>query len=237
VLAATGLYGIDFVNHSLQVLNAKIELKGIENLPANGRCIFASNHPLGGLDGLLIIKAIHEHYGAGKAIVNDILMNVKNLEPVFLPVNKHGALSKEYARIMDEAYSSSIPIITFPAGLCSRKIKGKIVDLKWHRNFISKSVSYNRPIVPMHFSGQNSNFFYNLSNFRKKIGVKANIEMLYLVDEMVKQQGKVFRLTIGKAIEPEVFKTKYSQAEWALNIQQYVQTKLVNNTIEPFISC
>lgn len=231
-LSQTQLEGTKFLDYVLNKFGTKLVIKGAENLPVNGRCIFACNHPLGGLDGMLIINELNKHYGAGKAIVNDILMNVKNLENVFLPVNKHGALTKNYAYILNNAFESNIPILTFPAGFCSRKIKGEIIDLTWNRNFISKAISYNRPIVPLHITGKNSNFFYNLSNFRKKIRLKANIEMLYLVDEMLKQKGKTFAITIGKPINPELLKQHYTPKQWALKIQNYVHTILPFNNID-----
>jgi len=162
---------------------------------------------LGGLEGLVLMKLIGNHYGDVRVIINDLLMNVKNLACVFIPVNKVGANSREYAKKMDEAFASDIPIVTFPAGLCSRKISGKIVDLAWKKSFLHKALQYQRDIVPIHTDGRNSNFFYNLANLRKGLGIKANIEMMFLVNELYHQYNKTIRCTIGKPVEWQILKS------------------------------
>jgi hypothetical protein len=171
------------IEAGLKHFEIKFKVTGQENIPKSGRYIFVSNHPLGGLDGLVFIYELSKHFENIKFPVNDILTNIKNLSGIFLPVNKHGGQAKEAARIIEESYASDCQILYFPAGLCSRKSKGIIKDLQWQKSFISKSVQHKRDIVPAFFSGRNSNFFYNLANLRKLLGIKANIEMLYLADE------------------------------------------------------
>ena len=188
---------------------------GAENIPASGRYIFVSNHPLGGLDGLVFIYELSKYYKSLKFPVNDILMTIRNLSGVFLPINKHGSQEREAVRLIEEAYASDSQILYYPAGLCSRKKKGVIRDLQWHKSFISKSIQYKRDVVPAYFSGRNSDFFYNLSNIRNFLGIKANIEMLYLVDELFKQKGKAIDLVFGKAIPWQTFDKSRSAAEWA----------------------
>jgi putative hemolysin len=117
--------------------------------------------------------------------------------------------------MIEEAYASGSQMLYYPAGLCSRKKKGIIRDLQWHKSFISKSVQYKRDIVPAYFSGRNSNFFYNLSNIRNLLGIKANIEMLYLVDELFRQKGKEIDLIFGKAIPWQTFDQSRPASEWA----------------------
>jgi putative hemolysin len=147
--------------------------------------------------------------------VNDILTNIQNLSGIFLPVNKHGPQGKEAARRIEEAYSSASQILYFPAGLCSRKRKSIITDLQWHKSFITKAIQHKRDIIPAFFSGRNSDFFYNLSNIRKLIGIKANIEMLYLADEMFRQRGKEIRLVFGEKIPWQTFDRNKTAPEWA----------------------
>lgn len=214
-------YGVDFADGSLQGFGSKFEAVGLENVPSSGRFIFASNHPLGGLDGLIFMSVVRKKFPNLKFIVNDLLLNVKNLEPVFIPVNKHGKQSVSYVAAIDKAYASDEQMLYFPAGLCSRKIKGQITDLPWHKNFIVKAVKYQRDVIPVYFEGRNSNFFYNLSNFRKALGIKANIEMFYLVDEMFKQNKKFIRLYFGKPIPYRTFDHSKTPAEWA----NYVRTE------------
>lgn len=208
------LYDLDYVNQGLKELGTSYTVEGLENVPETGRFIFAGNHPLGGLDGLVLMSAVGRKFRNVKFIVNDLLLNLKNMDGVFVPVNKHGRQTTDYARKIDDTYRSDAQILYFPAGLCSRKIKGKITDLEWQRNFITKAIEYERDIVPFFFVARNSNFFYNLGNIRKKLGIKANVEMFYLVDEMYKQRHKKIHLIIGKPISYKVFDNSKSKKEW-----------------------
>lgn len=205
----------EFIEAGLNFFNIKYNVFGKENIPSDGRYIFVSNHPLGGLDGLVFIYELSKYFRNIKFPVNDILMNIKNLSGIFLPVNKHGAQAKESVMMIEEAYSSDSQILYYPAGLCSRKKKGVIRDLQWHKSFISKAIQHKRDVVPAFFSGRNSNFFYNLSNIRNFLGIKANIEMLYLVDELFRQKGKAIDLVFGKSIPWQTFDHARSQPEWA----------------------
>lgn len=199
----------------LDFLKINYKVTGSEKIPAEGRFIFVSNHPLGGLDGVVFIDELSKHFKDIKFPVNDILTYIGNLSGIFLPVNKHGSQGKEAAKIMDAAYASGSQILYFPAGLCSRKRRGVIKDLQWHKNFISKAVFHKRDIIPAYFSGRNSDFFYNLSNIRKLIGIKANIEMLYLADEMFRQKDKEIHLVFGERIPWQTFDKSKTFPEWA----------------------
>jgi putative hemolysin len=199
----------------LKFLEIKYSVKGEINLPAGGRNIFVSNHPLGGLDGLIFIYELSKHYREIRFPVNDILTNIENLNGIFIPVNKHGSQGKEAAKLIEESYASDSQILYFPAGLCSRKKRGAIKDLVWHKNFITKAVAHKRDIVPAFFSGRNSSFFYNLSNIRNFFGLRANIEMLYLADEMFRQKGKEIDLVFGQPIPWETFDKSKTPVEWA----------------------
>ena len=205
----------EFIKAGLDYFNIRYSVWGVENIPASGRYIFVSNHPLGGLDGLVFIYELSKHFNELKFPVNDILMNITNLSGIFLPVNKHGGQDREAVRKIEGAYASDSQVLYFPAGLCSRKKKGIIRDLQWHKSFITKAVQYKRDIVPAYFSGRNSGFFYNLSNIRNFLGIKANIEMLYLADELFKQKGKKIDLIFGKTIPWQTFNHKKTPVEWA----------------------
>jgi putative hemolysin len=220
----------ELIAAGLMHFEIKFRVTGSENIPKSGRYIFVSNHPLGGLDGLVFIYELSKHFHDIKFPVNDILTNIKNLSGIFLPINKHGAQAKEAAILIEEAYSSGSQILYFPAGLCSRKKRGVIKDLKWHKSFISKAIQHKRDIVPAFFSGRNSDFFYNLANIRKLFGLKANIEMLYLADEMFKQKDKEINLVFGKPIPWETFDKTRSAMEWA----DWVKSKSYD--LESFIS-
>ena len=171
------LSGLDFVDALIQYLGVEVELTGVENIPPTASVIFAANHPLGGLDGIAFMHAIGRYRRDVKFLVNDILMNIGNLEPLFIPVNKVGGQAKDGIIAIDQAYASDNALLVFPAGLVSRKIKGEIADLEWKKSFINKAKKYNRDIVPVYIEGKNSNFFYNLARLRQKIGLMVNLEM------------------------------------------------------------
>jgi len=216
------LKGIEFIDAVLRFMDVKYQVEGIENISPDGRYLFASNHPLGGLDGMILIHLLGQKYHDVKFPVNDLLMNLTQLHSVFIPVNKHGAQSPQNARILEQAYSSNTQILYFPAGLCSRKQKGIIEDLEWKKSFISKAVNHHRDIVPIYFSGRNSNFFYNLARLRTFFGVKANIEMLYLVDEMYKQKGKSITVRIGTPFSYKMFDSSRQPKVWANWVKERV---------------
>jgi len=214
--------GVDFVKNALAFMQVTYETYGLENIPAEGRFIFVSNHPLGGLDGLVFIKVIGEIFPEIRFPVNDLLLNIPGLNSIFLPINKHGQQSRDAVRAIEEAYASDAQILYFPAGLCSRKRKGRIVDLEWKKHFITKAVEYKRDVIPVYFSGKNSNFFYNLSNLRILLGIKANLEMIYLPDEMFRQKGKKLSLTIGPPMPYTLFDKSRTPAQWAEYVKERV---------------
>lgn len=208
--------GVAFMQELIGYFDLTLELVNEENIPTEGRFIFASNHPLGGLDGICLSAIIGARYGGKiRYLVNDLLLYLSNLRSIFVPVNKHGAQGKKNAKKIDEAYASDNQIVTFPAGLCSRKQHGKIQDTEWKKSFIQKAVEHRRDVVPVYFEGRNSNFFYCLANLRKTLGIKMNYEMIYLPDEMFRSKHKTFRIYFGKPISWETFDTSRKPAEWA----------------------
>lgn len=208
--------GVAFMQELIGYFDLNLELVNEENIPAEGRYIFASNHPLGGLDGICLSAVIGGRFdGKIRYLVNDLLLYLSNLRSIFVPINKHGAQGKKNAALIEEAYASDNQIITFPAGLCSRKQNGKIQDTEWKKSFIQKAVEYRRDIVPVFFEGRNSNFFYRLANLRKALGIKMNYEMIYLPDEMFKSKHKTFRIHFGKPIPWQTFTGSRKPAEWA----------------------
>ncbi len=214
--------GVDFMQSVVGYFNLSLDVKDLDNIPKEGRYIFASNHPLGGLDGICLSAVIGEKFDKKiKYVVNDVLYFIRNLQPIFLPVNKYGRQSKQATVNMQDAYGSDDQIITFPAGLCSRKSKGKIYDLDWQKNFITKAIESKRDVVPVYFDGQNSNFFYRFANIRKMSGVKFNVELILLPDEMFKNKNSGFSIIFGQPIPYTFFDESRSVAQWA----EYVKEK------------
>ncbi len=191
---------LDFIHATLQYMDVSYDIHGLENIDPAGRYVFASNHPFGGMDGMMLAEKIGRHFGDVRVIVNDILMNLPPLKPIFIPVNKFGSQSSVSARRFADAFASDLPLLTFPAGLCSRKINGIIQDTEWKTSFVKRAAASQRDIVPTFVEGRLSDFFYRLSSWRKKMGLRLNVEMLYLPDEMFSQAGRHFDIYIGKPI-------------------------------------
>lgn len=223
------LYGLDFVDALINELGVEVVLEGEDNIPIDESVIFASNHPLGGLDGIAFMHAIGRYRRDVKFLVNDILLNIRNLEPLFIGVNKVGGQNKNAISAIDEAYAADQALLVFPAGLVSRKIDDEIVDLEWKKSFISKAKKYKKNIVPVFIEGKNSNFFYNFSRWRQKLGVKFNMEMLYLPDEMFSQRGQRVTIKIGKMIPYTYFDTAKNERQWAAEVKQLVYEMAKDN--------
>ena len=196
--------GAEFCRGVIDHLGIRIDVRDIDNMPPRNdtRVIFASNHPLGGLDGMALIDFVASHCGVAPLfIINDLLMAIEPLRDVFVPVNKHGAQSRSTIRAIDEAMEGSRPVIIFPAGLCSRRRDGVIKDLEWQKMFVQKACQWKRDIVPLRFIGQNSDSFYKWASRREKAGIKFNAEMVLLPGEVFKSRGKTFSIAVGKRIK------------------------------------
>ncbi len=204
------LEGVEFASKVLESLNvgANVRYLSESEIMSGGRYIFVSNHPLGGLDGMVLISEIGKKFGDIKFVVNDFLMNIGPLESIFVPVNKVGGMTRSYSDSINNLYLSQNQILYFPAGICSRRIKGEITDLRWQTSFYKKALTSGREIVPIYFSGRNSNFFYRLAKFRKLIGLKFNIEMLFLPDEMFRQRNSCFEVVVGVPEKPKKYRDR-----------------------------
>ena len=201
LLKMAGKNSVDAATAALNEMDITVRATGLEQLP-EGRYMFVSNHPLGGLDGLALISLLGNRYDKNiKFLVNDLLMAVEPLRGVFLPVNKYGSQSRAAATQIEEALKSDAQFITFPAGLCSRmQPDGTIADLPWQKAAVAHAVNYQRDIVPIYFDAHNSRFFYRFAKWRKKLGIKFNIELIFLPKEMIKQCGATLRVFIGEPI-------------------------------------
>lgn len=225
------LKGIAFVDQVVKEFNVDLHIYGLENIPESGRFIFASNHPLGGFDGMMLMKIVDERLGNLKFLSNDILMNIPQLRPMFVPVNKHGGHSRDVARVLNKAYDSDIQILIFPSGLASRKIKGKITDLQWKKHFISKAVKHKRDVIPVFVAGQNSNRFYRIAKLRKFFKIKWNLEMFFLPDETLRHRNTDVHIYFGQPIPHSIFDKTKTHQQWAETVKEmvYALPKQSNN--------
>jgi len=213
--------GLDYLYGILEEFGVNLVLIGKEKLPETGRYLLASNHPLGGLDGIAFMVGVSKIRKDFIFPVNDILLSLDGMKEFFVPINKHGSNS-DNVRILNETFASDQVLLYYPAGLVSRKKKGVIKDLEWKKTFITKARQYKRDVIPVYMDGRNSNFFYNLSNLRTRLGIKANIEMLYLVDETYKQYDKTIHIVFGEPIAWETFDRSKKDLEWAAMVREKV---------------
>ena len=204
-----------------------LDIRGKEHLPDknNGKLYtFVSNHPLGGIDGVALGALIGRHYdGNFRYLVNDLLMNLPGLAPLCIPINKTGSQSRRFPAMVEAGFKSGKHhILMFPAGLCSRKNNGIIRDIPWSKTFITKSVEAQRDVVPIHFGGRNSARFYALAHLCKRLGLRFNFAMLFLVDEMYRNVHQTFTVTIGKPIPWQTFDKSKTPMEWAHFVENKV---------------
>ena len=220
------IQGVQWLEDCIRQLGLQIEVEGLENLPSDvdgRRFTFVSNHPLGGADGVVLGAIIGRHYQERVCyLANDLLMNLSGLAPLIVPINKTGREGRELSQRVSAAFAGDKHIIMFPAGLCSRRIDGKIQDIPWAKTFITKSVESQRDIVPIYFEGRNSDRFYRLAAWSKRLGIRFNLAMLYLVDELYRHRGGKFRVVIGKPIPWQEFTSDRTPLAWAAHVRELV---------------
>lgn len=212
--------GVDFIDGVLGDMSVTLDMVGLENIPDEGKCIIAANHPLGGIDGMALMLVVSKVRRDIVFPVNDLLMNIKNLQELFIPINKLGS-NAENIKIINDTFASDKVVCYFPFGLVSRKKRGEIKDIEWKTTFLTKARRFKRDVIPTHISGRNTNFFYNLANFRKRIGLKFNIEMLYLPNELSKQQNSTLTFTFGSKIPYSFFDKRFPMQDWAELMRKY----------------
>ena len=222
------LKGLDFLRAVIyDEFQCDFEVQGLYHLPKDNKpLLFVSNHPLGGLDGMILTLLLSEQRQRNiKVIVNDLLMNLEPLEEFFVPVNKTGSQTRAEVKAQKALWASDSDILTFPAGACSRRkgLCGKIEDLEWKNTFIRRARQTGRTIVPIYFEGRNSKFFYVLAFLRKLLHIKINIEMLYLVDEMYGARGKHFKVHVLPPIPYTTFDASKTPKQWAQEVKLKVE--------------
>ncbi len=214
--------GFDFAQAGIEEFEIDLQVEGLDNIPESGNAFVVSNHPLGGFDGVTLLHAASKKRKDILFPVNDILMNLKNMGNIFIPINKHGRNTNNI-NSLEEAFASDKLLLFFPAGLVSRKQKrGEIKDLEWKHTVINKARKYEREIIPTYIHAHNTPFFYNLAKWRKRLGIKANIEMLFLPDQVYRQHGHKILIRFGKPIPHTYFDKSKSPREWAAWLREHV---------------
>jgi len=214
--------GVSFVNSVLMDWNVKVEVKGGENVPSSGRFVFVANHPVGGMDALSFLSAIHRFFPNVISPSNQLFNYIPNLHPVILGVNVFGTNTRDTVEKFNQLFESDTQIMIFPAGIVSRRRKGIISDPIWQKTFITKAIQFNRDIIPVFIEGKNSNLFYIVDRFRKFLGIKMSLEIILLPREMHKQRNSTVTLKFNKPIPFQTFTSGKSHSEWALYVREIV---------------
>ena len=214
--------GTEWCDAAREYMNITVSIINKENIPIKGKVVLAMNHPLGGMDAIMLVAALKGHREDLKFIVNDLLMNIASMQNMFVGVDKTGRNKSSLRHKLIDLFSSENAVSVFPAGLVSRKIKKEIKDLAWKKTFVTYSKEYDRTIIPIFIEGKLSNFFYRLARLRKFLGIKLNIEMLYLSNELFKQRNSQMRFVVGTPINSDSIKNSNNDLETAQEIKEMV---------------
>ena len=227
--------GVGFFDEALNYLDITYRTRGEELLDKDKKYLFVCNHPLGGPEALIIGSVFRRLFGEGfKVPVTPLLASLKPLTEFFIPVNNLSSKqSRDLGQRIAEMFSSDQQVLVFPAGLCAKKVKGKVTEMPWKKMFVTQARRYERDVVPVHISGHNSKWYFFLSKLSKCLGLKINIGMLYLVDELFKQRGNEFVITFGEPVPYTTFDKSKSDREWAAEMQARVKALSEGNGCEP----
>ena len=196
------LPGLEFLNAILDEFQIKFEIpeEDLKRLPKDGAYITVSNHPLGGVDGILLLKLMLDREPNYKIIANFLLHRIEPLKPFIMPVNpfdSHKDAKSSVAGIKDALrhLSDGKPLGIFPAGEVSTYKDGQlVVDKPWEEGAIKLIKKANVPVVPIYFHAKNSKLFYFLSQ------LSDTLRTAKLPSELLTQKDRVIRVRIGKPI-------------------------------------
>jgi len=207
-----------FVDAALQRLGIAARVISPElSLPE--RCIFVANHPLGGADGLMLMQQLHGMGIEFRAFSNDLLINLTPLQAWMIRVNSYGRQSRNFVKEVEEAAGGHLSLIIYPSGFVSRPWGDGIRDLPWKKTFIQLAVRLRMDVVPVSISGTTSRRFLRLARWRKRLGIRANLEMFLLADEMFRLNGRAYTIYFHPPIPWQTFADGQPPLDWARRIE------------------
>jgi len=223
LLAKTShLKDFDFVEALNKEMHLSFEVKGLENIPDRKNLIFVGNHALGGVDFFALVHALKmKGFTKINHPANEVLMSIKPLDGILVPINVFGKITEKDRNLLEERLSdNSVPVTMFPSGEVMRKYNGKPDDGLWRSGFVRYAKQYKKDVVPFYIPSENSKMFYRVANIRRKLGIKANIELFWLSRELLKQQGKTIEIIFGKPIPYQSFTDNKTRHEWAAEVKK-----------------
>ncbi|MDE6861500.1 MAG: 1-acyl-sn-glycerol-3-phosphate acyltransferase [Alistipes sp.] len=200
IAAHADLPTAEFLHRFIDSLQVTYTVEGMGRLNSDGRYIIASNHPFGGLDGVILAATMIDRFGDVGVVVNDLLSEIRPLESIWIPVNTRGVQRSGNVVRFEQVLRSNKPVVTFPAGLCSRRRGGRVRDTEWHSSFVKRAIMHERDIVPVYVDGRLSDRFYRMADMRRRLGIGFNLEMLRLPAEMFSQRGQHITIRMGKPL-------------------------------------
>ncbi|MCF8243025.1 MAG: lysophospholipid acyltransferase family protein [Melioribacteraceae bacterium] len=198
--------GLAFIDEIFEDINFSFTIpnKDIKRIPAEGRLICVSNHPIGSLDGLALLRAISEVRHDVKIVANDILTEIKNLESYFLPFNlENNFAQRKNILSISSALENEEAVIIFPAAEVSRLKFLKVMDSRWNKGSIYFSKKHKVPILPIHIKARNSVLFYFSSIINK------NLSRFLLPHELYNKKNMVVSIRIGDPIPYKAFEESF----------------------------
>ena len=213
------LKDVAFLNGILDDLQIKFEIpeEDLKRLPKDGAYITISNHPLGGIDGVLLLKLMLEREPNFKIIANFLLHRIHPLKKYIMPVNPFENLKDAKSSVVGikETFrhlSDGKPLGIFPAGEVSTYKDGKLmVDKPWEEGAIKVIRKAQVPVIPIYFHAKNSRLFYLLSK------ISGTFRTAKLPSEVFSQKNRVIKVRVGKPIsvtEQNEYKTLEEYSEF-----------------------
>ncbi|MCT6698554.1 lysophospholipid acyltransferase family protein [Rheinheimera sp. 4Y26] len=196
------LQGIEFIEQVLQYFHFSYAVRDneLERIPTQGRLVIIANHPIGSLDGLALVKLVHEVRPDVKVVANQLLSAVTPLHQLLLPVNNmQGGTERRCLDRISQHLAAEGAVIVFPAGEVSRLKPNGIRDGKWHAGFLRFAKAAKAPVLPVYIDARNSALFYGASMLYKPLAT------MLLVQEMFKQKHKSIGIRIGELIPYDSF--------------------------------
>ena len=193
---------LQFLNSLMDEFQITFEIpkEDLKRIPKEGSFITISNHPLGGVDGILLLKLLIEHRPDFKIIANFLLHRIAPLKPYVMPVNpfeNHKDAKSSIAGIKNALLhlQKGHPLGIFPVGEVSTYKDGKlIVDKPWEEGAVKLIKNAEVPVIPIYFHAKNSRFFYFLSK------ISDTLRTAKLPSELLSQKDRTIKVRIGKPI-------------------------------------
>ncbi len=216
------LKDFDFVEAINKEMDLHFEIEGLENIPPRSNLIFVGNHALGGLDFFVLVHALKQAgFIKNNHPANKILMSVKPLSGILVPITVFGKITGKDRQLLEKRLSdNSVPVTMFPSGEVMRKYNGQPNDGLWRSGFIKYAREYKKDVIPFYIPTENSKTFYKVASWRRKLGIKANIELFWLSRELLKKRHKTIKIIFGKPIPYQSFDESKTRHEWAAEVKK-----------------